>query len=81
MLTLAPLTRGYNIFTMKTHVFAILLAVAVAGCSNSGGRTTMLFPDCTQVSADQQAQSRCMYRPEPVDRPDRGDRGGRGGRM
>lgn len=61
---------------MKTLVFVTLLAVAVASCTNYGPPTTVLFPDCEQVSAEKQAQSNCMYRPEPADR-----QGGGRGRM
>src|SRR5690349_17105243 len=53
--------------TMKTLLLATMLAVAVASCTNYGPPTRVLFPDCSQVSAEKQAESNCMYRPEPVD--------------
>jgi hypothetical protein len=52
-------------------VIAVLLSAAVAGCSASQGRTRQMFPDCTQVSAEEQQQGKCMYRPEAPERPSR----------
>jgi hypothetical protein len=58
---------------IKTLFISALLAVAAAGCSASQGRTTQgrttqMFPDCTQVSAEEQQHGKCMYRPEAPDR-------------
>jgi hypothetical protein len=52
---------------MKIAVIAVLILVALPSCSNSRGRTTQMFPDCTQVSAEQQRQGKCMNRPEAPD--------------
>ena len=46
---------------------AVLVALSVWGCSNVRGRTTQMFPDCTQVSAEQQRQGKCMNRPDLPD--------------
>jgi hypothetical protein len=52
---------------MKAVAIALLVAVAASGCSNSRGRTTQMFPDCDDVSADEQAESKCVHRPETPD--------------
>jgi hypothetical protein len=52
---------------MKVVFLAVLVALSAWGCSNVRGRTTQMFPDCTQVSAEQQRQGKCMNRPEPPD--------------
>lgn len=52
---------------IRVVAIAVLVAVGVSGCSNTGGRTTQMFPDCTQVSAEQQRQGKCMIRPEAPD--------------
>lgn len=52
---------------MKLLAIALLIAVILPACSNSRGRTTQMFPDCTQVSAEQQRQGKCMNRPEAPD--------------
>ena len=52
---------------MKGIVVAVLLVVVLPACSTSRGRTTQMFPDCTQVSAEQQRQGKCMNRPEAPD--------------
>ena len=49
---------------MKVVTIALLVAVALPSCSSSRGRTTQMFPDCTQVSPDEQSKGKCMYRPE-----------------
>ena len=49
---------------MKSAI-AILLFSALLGCTGTyQGRTTEMNPDCTQVSAEEQAKGNCMYRPE-----------------
>jgi hypothetical protein len=52
---------------MKVAMVAALWAVVLAGCSADRGGTTQMFPDCTQVSAEEQAKGKCMYRPEQPD--------------
>jgi hypothetical protein len=52
---------------MRTTALLILLTVAVAGCSTNRGRTTQMFPDCTQATAEEQAQGKCMHRPDIPD--------------
>ena len=47
---------------MRTAI--LLLVIALSGCSADRGRTSQMNPDCTQVSAEQQARGDCMYRPE-----------------
>lgn len=51
----------------KALAAAVLVALSVWGCSNVRGRTTQMFPDCTQVSAEQQRQGKCMNRPDLPD--------------
>lgn len=51
----------------KLIVVAVLIAIALSACSDSRGRTTQMFPDCTQVGAEQQRQGKCVNRPEPPD--------------
>ena len=51
---------------MRTVV--LLSTIVLSGCSSSDrGRTTQMNPDCTQVSAEEQARGHCMYRPEAPD--------------
>ena len=45
----------------------VLLLIALWGCSADRPRTTQMFPDCDQVSAEQQRQGRCMRRPDLSD--------------
>lgn len=52
---------------MRGAMWAVLLALTMGGCSADRGRTTQMFPDCTQVSAEEQAAGKCMYRPEIPD--------------
>jgi hypothetical protein len=53
---------------MKVLFLTLLVGFSIWGCSNvPAGRTTQIFPDCTQVSAEQQRQGKCMNRPEPPD--------------
>jgi hypothetical protein len=47
-----------------TAITSLLLLIAVSGCSADRGRTTQMNPDCTQVSAEEQARGNCMYRPD-----------------
>ena len=47
-----------------TMAAILLLAIAISGCSSDRGRTTQMNPDCTQVSAEEQARGNCMYRPD-----------------
>ena len=49
---------------MKSLALLILLVATVSSCSTNRGRTTQMFPDCTQASAEQQAQGKCMRRPD-----------------
>jgi hypothetical protein len=50
---------------MKALITITLLMVTVlAACSESRGRTRQLYPDCDQVSAEEQRQGRCMSRPD-----------------
>ncbi len=42
----------------------LLPVIAISGCSSDHGRTTQMNPDCTQVSAEEQARGNCMYRPD-----------------
>lgn len=51
---------------MKIIAIAMLIAVALLACTSAPrGTTTQMFPDCTQVSAEQQRMGNCMMRPEP----------------
>jgi hypothetical protein len=43
--------------------------MALAGCAGHQTRTTQMNPDCTQVSAEEQARGNCMYRPEVPEGP------------
>ena len=43
---------------------ALLLGVVLSGCTSDRGPTRQMNPDCTQVSAEEQARGNCMYRPE-----------------
>jgi hypothetical protein len=52
---------------MKTIVLGLVAAVVLTSCSANRGRTTQMFPDCDQVSAEQQQQGRCMRRPDLPD--------------
>jgi hypothetical protein len=57
---------------MKAATFALLVIGALDGCSGDRdiahqGRTTQMFPDCDQVSAEEQRQGRCMRRPDMPD--------------
>jgi hypothetical protein len=52
---------------MKVVIMTALLAIVLTGCAADRGRTTQMFPDCTQVSAEEQAKGKCMYRPEQPD--------------
>jgi hypothetical protein len=45
---------------MKTAIVVLLLVLS--GCSSNHGRVRELNPDCTQVSAEEQAKGRCMHR-------------------
>jgi hypothetical protein len=50
---------------MKSTIAVVLVSAALLGCTGPGqGRTTEMNPDCTQVSAEEQAKGNCMYRPE-----------------
>lgn len=46
---------------------SVILALALSGCAAEGGRTTQMFPDCTQASAEEQASGKCMRRPDIPD--------------
>jgi hypothetical protein len=48
---------------MKSAIAVLLVAGALLGCT-AQGRTTQMNPDCTRVSAEEQAKGNCMYRPE-----------------
>jgi hypothetical protein len=52
---------------MRSAISAAILAVALSGCAYEGGRTTQMFPDCTQASAEEQASGKCMRRPDIPD--------------
>jgi hypothetical protein len=57
---------------MRVILPVALMIIAISGCSGSReeatrGRTTQMFPDCTQVSAEEQAKGNCMTRPELPD--------------
>jgi hypothetical protein len=52
---------------MKAIVLGLLVAVVLTSCSSNRGRTTQMFPDCDQVSAEEQRQGRCMHRPDLPD--------------
>ena len=52
---------------MKAATFVLLLVGALWGCSTDRARTTQMFPDCDQVSAEQQRQGQCMRRPDLPD--------------
>jgi hypothetical protein len=52
---------------MKLAIAALLLAACVLGCAPTHGRTAQMNPDCTQVTAEEQAKGNCMYRPELPD--------------
>jgi hypothetical protein len=54
---------------MKIIAIAMLIAVVLPACSSSTprGATTQMFPDCTQVSAEQQRLGNCIIRPETPD--------------
>jgi hypothetical protein len=47
---------------MRSAIVAALLAVVLCGCASNHGRVRELNPDCTQVSAEEQAKGRCMHR-------------------
>jgi hypothetical protein len=49
---------------MRAVIVAALFLSVLSGCSSNHGRVKELNPDCTQVSADEQAKGNCMYRPE-----------------
>ena len=42
----------------------LLVVIAASGCSSDRGPTRQMNPDCTQVSAEEQARGNCMYRPD-----------------
>jgi hypothetical protein len=55
---------------MKSAIAILLLFSPLLGCTGPGqGRTTEMNPDCTQVSAEEQAKGNCMYRPEVPEAP------------
>ena len=47
---------------MRSAIVAVLLVAVLYGCSSSHGRVRELNPDCTQVSAEEQAKGNCMHR-------------------
>jgi hypothetical protein len=53
---------------MKIAALVLLTIGALGGCSENRyaerGGTTQMFPDCNQVSAEQQQNGRCMRRPD-----------------
>jgi hypothetical protein len=53
---------------MRWVVPVLLILGALTGCSSDRspdrGGTTQMFPDCNQVSAEQQRNGRCMRRPD-----------------
>jgi hypothetical protein len=53
--------------TMKATALLILLAAAVSSCSMDRGRTSEMYPECDQATAEQQRQGKCMHRPEVPD--------------
>jgi hypothetical protein len=54
---------------MKLVVVAMLAAFAVSSCSGTAGPPTrQMFPDCSQVGADEQRQGHCVWRPDVPDR-------------
>jgi hypothetical protein len=57
---------------MKAAAYVLLMIGAISGCSADRGtadlgRTTRMFPDCDQVSAEEQRRGRCMRRPDMPD--------------
>jgi hypothetical protein len=47
----------------------LLIAATLAACSENRGRTRQMYPDCDQVSAEEQREGQCMIRPDtPVGR-------------
>jgi hypothetical protein len=52
---------------MRSAISAAILALALTGCAAERGRTTQMFPDCTQATAEEQASGKCMRRPEIPD--------------
>jgi ABC-type uncharacterized transport system auxiliary subunit len=47
----------------RAAAVVLLLLVTLAGCFENRTRTTQMYPDCDQVSAEEQRQGRCMIRP------------------
>jgi hypothetical protein len=56
---------------MRVVAFMLLVMGAIGGCSSERGdhrgNTTQMFPDCDQISAEQQRHGRCMRRPDMPD--------------
>lgn len=52
---------------MRAAIGAALLGAALSGCASHHGRVRELNPDCTQVSAEEQAKGNCMHRTELPD--------------
>ena len=50
---------------LRKAVLPLLVAAILAGCSGERGRTTQMFPDCTQATVEQQRTGKCVYRPDP----------------
>ena len=47
---------------MRTAIVAVVLSALLSGCASNHGRVRELNPDCTQVSAEEQAKGNCMHR-------------------
>lgn len=47
---------------MRPVIVTTLLVAVLYGCAANPGRVRELNPDCTQVSAEEQAKGRCMHR-------------------
>jgi len=48
---------------MNLVAIGLLIALALSSCSTTSRRgSTQMFPDCTQVSAEEQINGNCMHR-------------------
>jgi hypothetical protein len=52
---------------MRPAIVVAVLVALLSGCAASHGRVRELNPDCTQVSAEEQAKGNCMHRSELPD--------------
>ena len=62
-----PFFRATATVTMRPAIVVAVLVALLSGCAASHGRVRELNPDCTQVSAEEQAKGNCMHRSELPD--------------